>query len=360
MNHPYMSLDDRAFWKSAVCTDSALDIDDLWRPAFAVEPEHRIATYGSCFAQHIGKAIQKNGYQWLDTEPAPPGLGAEFEKQYNYKVFTCRTGNIYTVTLLQQWIEWALGRSNPADECWEQGGRYYDPFRPRVEPNGFASPDEMIASRKVTIEAMRNSIVDSDIFVFTLGLTESWFNVELGHEYPMCPGTVAGEFDENLHRFVNQDYATILAALEKVRNLLQELNPQIKMLLTVSPVPLTATNSGQHVLVATTQSKAILRAVVAQASSQFENVDYFPSFEMITGAPYKAGFYEDNLRSVKSEGVQYVMSRFFSGLHWLKHGETAAPLPTSSVRAESANNSTQGEDDVVCEEELLNAFHSTG
>jgi len=249
MTHPYASLSDRAFWKAAACKQNPLEIDDLWRPTIDVEPTHRIATYGSCFAQRIGKAIQQNNYHWLNTEPTPPGLNAQLEKEFNYNVFTCRTGNIYTVTLLQQWIEWALGKSEAPDEYWLQGDRYYDPFRPRVEPQGFKSAEEMFESRNVTIEAMRNSIIDSDIFVFTLGLTESWFNAEKGYEYPMCPGTVAGQFDEQQHKFVNQEYAQIKDALETVRNLLMEANPAIKLLLTVSPVPLTATNSGDHVLV---------------------------------------------------------------------------------------------------------------
>ena len=41
---------------------------------------------------------------------------------------------------------------------------------------------------------------------------------------------------------------------------LRVINPDLRFLLTVSPVPLTATASGQHVLTATTYSKSVLRS----------------------------------------------------------------------------------------------------
>jgi hypothetical protein len=229
---------------------------------------------------------------------------------------------------------------------WEKDGRYYDPFRPNIEPNGFESRDEMKVSRSLAIDAFKRSILECDVLVFTMGLTESWFNAEGGYEYPMCPGTVAGEFDEKNHQFVNQDYTQIRKALVSCLRGIKKLNPKLKVLLTVSPVPLTATMSGKHVLVATMESKSILRAVAGSVASELRFVDYFPSYEIINSAPYKGAFFEPNMRSVNPVGVNHVMDQFFSCLQ--------DDFPHKGP--ERKNILSAGADDVVCEEELLNAF----
>lgn len=78
MTNPYLDLDDKAFWKLAVANRSAFDLADLWQPKFQLEPNDRVVTFGSCFAQHIGKALKKNGYNWTSYESAPPQY-----KRYN-------------------------------------------------------------------------------------------------------------------------------------------------------------------------------------------------------------------------------------------------------------------------------------
>jgi hypothetical protein len=217
---------------------------------------------------------------------------------------------------------------------WEADGRFYDPFRPNIEPNGFASAAEMVASRELAIEAFRISLKTANVFVFTLGLTESWFHAQHGYEYPMCPGTVAGTFDAKQHQFVNQDYpfisATLLEALRKVRT----LNRNIRFLLTVSPVPLTATASGNHVLVASTESKSVLRAVAGHVARQLDYADYFPSYEIINSAPFRGTFFEANLRSVNHAGVNHVMDNFFRclGTKFPQSKAQIAAQPTAKLQ----------------------------
>ena len=44
---------------------------------------------------------------------------------------------------------------------------------------------------------------------------------------------------------------------------------------------------------------------------KMQYVDYFPSYEIISSFPYKASFYEPDLRSVSPIGVKHVMKIFF-------------------------------------------------
>jgi hypothetical protein len=249
------------------------------------------------------------------------------------------------------------------DEYWEKDGRFFDPFRPAIEPNGFKSREEMVDNRAATIAAFRRCIEEANYFVFTLGLTESWKHGDDGYEYPMCPGTVAGEFVADTHVFENQMVAEISRSLEDAMDMMRAVNPALRFILTVSPVPLTATNSGNHVMVATMESKSILRAVAGQAARRRDDTDYFPSYELINSPVIKGIFFEPNQRDVNQRGVNYVMDNFFQGVA-AKSGDAAvlaatpgkikAPAESRLPRPASAKAALP--DDVVCEEELLRAF----
>ncbi len=353
ITNPYSSLPPRAFWAPSVAKKHMNDISDLWQAPFPIRERYRFVTFGSCFAQHFSRALVARGLKWSDCEPAPRGMKADVAQQFNYGVFSARTGNIYTTSLLLQWTKWALEIETAPEIFWEKDGRYYDPFRPVVEPDGFASADEMFVSRQATIAGFRQAILTSHIFVFTLGLTESWWDVDGGFEYPMCPGTIAGDFDPDKHKFINQDYDLVRKSLLKTIRLIRgarENGP--RFLLTVSPVPLTASNSGNHVLVATMESKSILRAVAASAERRYNGISYFPSYEIIAAPPFRGTFFEPNLRSVNQAGVDLVMKTFFAGMSHATPSERSPIKPRKAV----ATTAPTSDDDLKCEEELLAAF----
>jgi hypothetical protein len=363
--NPYESLDTKHFWSSAVARRSMFDIVDLWDPKFDIDKQMKVATFGSCFAQKMGKALESRGFNWFSAEPAPRGMSAENARMYNYGVFSARTGNIYTASLLKQWSEWAAGEVPVPLETWEKEGRSYDPFRPNIEPNGFESWDETIRSRDAAIEAFRKVLTDSQVFVFTLGLTESWVNADHGYEYPMCPGTIAGTFDSQKHQFVNQTFPFIQNALTESFRIIRSLNPAIKFILTVSPVPLAATMSGDHVLVATMESKSVLRAVAGDLRRQLDFVDYFPSYEMICGAPYRGTFFEPDQRNVNHAGVDHVMNTFFTCLNAKfpmgvpaanAAKRTGTPTKLRPVEQRDPGFAEIAAEEAVCEEQLIDAF----
>jgi hypothetical protein len=102
------------------------------------------------------------------------------------------------------------------------------------------------------------------------------------------------------------DFNKFQKVLKKIRG-----GKSFKILLTVSPVPLTATASGKHVLVSTVHSKSMLRSVAGQLAANKPHIDYFPSYELVTNPKLHSTSFSDNLRSVRDETVQSVMSHFF-------------------------------------------------
>lgn len=78
-----------------------------------------------------------------------------------------------------------------------------------------------------------------------------------------------------------------------------------RIILTVSPVPLQTTFSGQDCILAITQSKAVLRcAAEALASSFGRAVDYFPSFEIVQSGGLAA--FEDDFIHVRRDVVKRI------------------------------------------------------
>ncbi|MFZ5751636.1 MAG: GSCFA domain-containing protein [Pseudomonadota bacterium] len=351
--NPYANLPARAFWRTGVAEPGIWGLRDLWRSKWVLPRDARFATYGSCFAQHISRALQARGVAWLNAEPAPGRTPAGLAEAWNYGVYSARTGNIYTAAQLLALVRMAAGIDDPdAAEVWPDGAGWRDSLRPQIEPVPFASAEEARLSRRGTVRAFRRSIVEADVFVFTLGLTEGWENAVTGQPYPMCPGTAAGRFDPAVHRFVNYDYPRIRADLEAALGLMRTLNPALCVLLTVSPVPLTATASGGHVLTATTYSKSVLRAVAGDLAAADAATDYFPSYEIISAAPARGAFWEPNLRSVARAGVDLVMGHVFAGLDLSApaiHGESADPVAEIEARMAA--------EDLVCEEMTLEKFN---
>ena len=353
MTHPYSDLGPDAFWKTAVAEPGPFGLEGLWQPKFPIRPKNRIVTAGSCFAQHIGRALSDRGYNWVDCEPPPPFMQVEHARNHGYGVFSFRTGNIYTPAMLLQWLKLAYDEGKASGEIWEQDGRFFDPVRPAIEPGGFASEEERWDARHETYAALRRAIETSDVFVFTLGLTERWRNSKTGLEYALCPGTVAGTFDPDRHMFVNANTRQTSAALTDVLRFLRAKQPKLRVLLTVSPVPLTATASGKHVLTATHYSKSVLRAVAGMAADRYAFVDYFPSYEIITHPVFRGMFFAPNMRSVVPEGVATVMKHFFADqIRAFPELRELRVLPDRP----QAGSAVAAEEDLHCEEVLLDAF----
>jgi hypothetical protein len=172
-----------------------------------------------------------------------------------------------------------------------------------------------------------------DVFVFTLGLTECWRSREDGAVFPICPGVEGGSFDPSQYEFYNQTVEDVTEDLTAFREALRSVNSRAEIILTVSPVPLAATaEADAHVLSATTYSKSVLRVAAETMRQRFDNVHYFPSYEIITGAFNRGKYYAPDLRNVVEDGVAHVMRLF------LGHA-------TGGANAAESHDPTEAEED---------------
>jgi len=350
MKSYYSGRPPESFWKTGVCEQDLQDTQGLYRKKFAIAPETRIATAGSCFAQHIGTHLKANGFKVLDKEPAPKFMRQKTAQQFGYDLYSARYGNVYTARQFNQLLREAYGLFQPSDVVWTKGDRYFDALRPGVEPEGLDSPEEVRAQRRDHLKHVKSAFDEADLVIFTFGLTETFLLKESGTVFPTAPGTIAGEHDPARYEFRNFTFAEVYADFVQTRSMLKQSRPDLKFLVTVSPVPLTATGTDRHVLPATIYSKSVLRAVAGQLSDEFDDVDYFPSYEIIATPFSRRLLYDTNLRTVLPQGVEMVMRIFFR-----EHGTHADASKAQAGKPVPPRQQRSGQN-VICEEMLLETF----
>lgn len=347
MGNPYSNRPDFTFWTRAVSRLTASDVDPVVSAKFQIGRDQAVATAGSCFAQHIARALVKDGYGYLVTEPGPI--------EANYGLFPARFGNIYSTRQLLQLFQRAYGLFEPSDVAWTRPDcTFVDPFRPQVEPNGFSSIVSLNADREIHFSAVRKMFETCDVLIFTLGLTEAWISSSDGAVFPLAPGVVASPASLTGYEFRNFPVSEMIADLKLVIEMMRSVNVGAKVILTVSPVPLIATYEDRHVLVSTIYSKSALRVVAEVVTQEVEGVAYFPSYEIITGPHARYGYFADDLRSVTPAGVERVMGLFRR--HYLREAATDA---TTSVKMRATAKNVESDEamsglyQVVCDEEAI-------
>lgn len=301
MTHPYENVPDYQLHRLAVARNDAATFDPVVAPKFTFNAETPIATMGSCFAQNLSKWLLDSGCNFFRTEPTPDDAGG---------IFSANFGNVYTVAQALQLYKYAFGQAKPSDEVWTAGGRFVDPLRPGPTTAGFDSEAAALEARKTHYAAVREMFEKAAVLVFTLGLTETWRRRSDGAILPLAPGVAGGTYVPQDYKFSNFSFEETKRDLEELVSCVTQTNPAIKIILTVSPVPLAATFEHRHVSVSSTASKAILRAAADAVVRTHDNVDYFPSYEIFFTPGIGDGYFQVDGRHVANPGVAHAMRIF--------------------------------------------------
>jgi hypothetical protein len=127
----------------------------------------------------------------------------------------------------------------------------------------------------------------------------------------------------------------------------------VKLILTVSPVPLVATAESRHVVESTCYSKSVLRVASEIVRQRRRYVAYFPSYEIITGSFTRGSFFAPDCRSVTEDGVAHVMRIFLK--HFAKSELPGATFEVSAPEAARDKHLTEMARlvELNCDEEVL-------
>lgn len=250
-----------------------------------------VGSMGSCFAREIRNYLIREEFNYVQR-----GEGKDAEHG------SARWNRVYNTPCILQEIERAFDRFEP-DLVDSPSGTVIDPHRKQAIYSNATEADREL---KLYRSQAKSAFLDSKVFVFTLGLSEVWHNKLTGSAYAEAPDPKSYHPERDGFRVVSPDEN--VEKLRRAFGLLKEMNPDIEIIVTVSPVPLRATFVPRSALVSNSVSKATLIWAAHAITQELSYVHYFPSYEIVQY--YVDDPFEWDFRHVKPGTVNTIMSMF--------------------------------------------------
>ncbi|KXG87406.1 GSCFA domain-containing protein [Agrobacterium bohemicum] len=167
----------------------------------------------------------------------------------------------------------------------------------------------ILERRKWLWKRLSEGYARADVVVLTLGLSEAWFDTKSGKYLNVVssPQMLRRYSDDLQIRFIGFTEAQryLGPAIDRLRK------DGKKVVLTVSPVPLQNTFLGEDIVIANHASKSNLRALAVEVAQNNEDVDYFPSFEMVHFSDKSMAWKSDG-RHVQMGMIEAITSKALS------------------------------------------------
>lgn len=256
----------------------------MFRTELTIAPQERqlartarVLTVGSCFADSIGSRLRLNKVNAL-VNPF---------------------GTVFQPLALAQLLRAAAGE----EQDWQQHvvearGRWqsYD-FHSTI---GAESPVELLQTIQETVHRVGDFVRTADAVVLTLGTAWAYRLLETGELVSNLHKLPASLFEKEL---LTAD--EIVNGLAEVHALLRRMNPNIRIVLTVSPV--------RHVkdtLPLNAVSKSVLRVACHYLSELLPGVSYFPAYELLTDELRDYRFYASDMLHPSEVAEDYIWDKF--------------------------------------------------
>jgi hypothetical protein len=281
---------------------------------FSIEADDAIFTVGSCFARNVESVLSHRG---MNLVLAGHGIEAKHYESYDEATdigggvtggLSRSAFNKYTAHSINHELRRVLKNEKYADEGLVELGndQWFDPHASGLKH----LPKEIALQNRAKIDAAVETIKGANITFITLGLTEGWIDNVTGLAMNRHPGVPALKANSDRFSFVDAGYQAIADQMHDTIGLIrQHANPDMKFIVTVSPVPLGATWRPSDIVVSNTASKSKLRAVAEELFRTYDYVDYFPSYEIAMNSPRATSWKEDQLH-VQWPLVNHIMGIF--------------------------------------------------
>jgi hypothetical protein len=249
---------------------------DLTKFNFNIDYNQPLVLMGSCFSDHMGKSLLTYKFDALSNP-----LGISFNP-----ISVARQLNYCLDPSLLKREDWAFH-----DGLWHHfdfHGRFSGKDREKVHQ-----------TLEKALVICADYLSRSRALFITFGTANVYFHREKkmvvanNHKFPIADFSKAR---------LTQD--EIVQAFEPIIPRLKSLNPQLRIVFTVSPVRYTRDG-----LVENQRSKASLLLAVEQLCRDFDQ-HYFPSYEMFIDDLRDYRYYEKEMIHPGEQGVQYVWENF--------------------------------------------------
>ncbi|MGV0921957.1 GSCFA domain-containing protein [Empedobacter falsenii] len=244
---------------------------------FKINHQHKILTIGSCFSDEIGKRL---------TDLKFDGLINPF-------------GVIFNSHSIQNLIERSIHKKYFTTADVHQNGEEFFCFDVHSSFNALIK-EAVLEELNSTLDEVYDYILSCDVVMITLGT--SWI-----YEWKTSNQVVANCHKVEVKQFEKRLLTTEenLKSLELIVSDLKKINPTIRIITTVSPVR--HTKDG---MVENNVSKARLLDALYQLSLQNNQVEYFPSYELVLDDLRDYRFFKEDLIHPSKKAVDYIWERF--------------------------------------------------
>lgn len=278
------------------------------KPKFQLNRGDKFFCIGSCFARNIEEHLIHSDIPVLSRKVICPAN--EYAARVNGFV-----NKITTHSILNE-IEWIIERPDITEDLFVKlpGGGWKD-----LQLASGTRPVELgraMERRAYLIDQYFSRIRQADVIVLTLGLVEVWRDTRSGRYLNAAPPRRVVRNDPDRYEFEISGVAANINALQQIWKRLNAIRPGIRVVVTVSPVPLGQTFSENDVAVANMYSKSVLRAAAEIFAGAHATVDYFPSYEMVSLSPRSSAYQQDCLHvsdSIVGDVVRYFL-RLYMGI----------------------------------------------
>ncbi|QHT69264.1 GSCFA domain-containing protein [Rhodocytophaga rosea] len=260
----------------------------LFRTELVVKPfpvqlslDSRILSVGSCFAEVIGNQLKTN----------------------KFKVIINPFGTIFNPVSLTSLLETSLtSKKVTASRMIESLGIWYHyDLHSSISASG---QDKLIGMIEEKMEQTAHFIAQADWIFITMGTAFVYQFQDSGEIVANCHKMPSRLFTKRL-----LEIHEITEAVHALYNQLIKLRPQVRLLLTVSPV--------RHIkdgILENQVSKSILRLACHQLTQQFDHIYYFPSYELMMDDLREYRFYKQDLIHPSGMAEEYIWDKFVHAL----------------------------------------------
>lgn len=254
-------------------------------PAFSfphkMKHGQQILLVGSCFTEHMGNYLADSGFHILQN---PHGI-------------------LFNPLSVQKAIDDYLECSQYEKESLTYNSGLFHSWN---HHSRFSYPDanHSIFEINKSNEYAHSFLKNTDWLVLTLGSAFVYHLVENNIPVANCHKFNANTFTKKLLSPIQTE-----EVLNEIINKVQAQIPNIKILLTVSPV-----RHAREGLIENNRSKASLLYGVHAAVANFDNVFYFPSYELVMDDLRDYRFFMEDLIHPNKQATDYVWGRFKESL----------------------------------------------
>jgi GSCFA family len=244
--------------------------------AHPISLKDSILTTGSCFADQFGQWLQNNKFDVLVN---PFGI--------NYNPVSIHKSLIDAIS------------PKLDDRLFVEHCGIWHHFDYHSQWSSHQKKDLTASIQKIQKEVNRY-IKKMDVLIITYGTAWVYHHKSQNTIVSNCHKVPAVEFDKRL-----LTVEEIAHSFRQLYAVAKDIRPDIRIIVTVSPV--------RHVkdtLVLNSVSKATLRLACHQLSNQYEEVEYFPSYEIMMDDLRDYRFYDRDKIHPSEEAIDYISHKF--------------------------------------------------